>query len=220
MIGTASMKLINHISLLSLLGLLLTSGQVASQPWNSTVGIKGGMNVSRLSVSGLTDENNVIGYHAGVFVRLGLTPCFAIQPEALFSMKGAEVNFNNAFASGGAIVRLNYMDVPVLAVFKFLPHVSLQAGPYFSYLIDASIKNTSGSDGSDFSSELNEDNFNRVDYGLVAGAGFEFRSLNFGVRYLQGLAQIGKDKTVFGQTYNFPDGKNSAWQVYLGLCFF
>lgn len=214
------MKSFTKIVFLPLMALLITSGQVASQPWNSTVGIKGGMNVSHLSVSGLTDESNVIGYHAGIFVRLGLTPCFAIQPEALISMKGAEVNFNNAFANGGAIVRLNYMDVPVLAVFKLLPHMSLQAGPYFSYLIDASIKNSSDGDGSDFSSEINEDNFNRVDYGLVAGAGLEFRSLNMGVRYLQGLADVGKDRTVFGQTYNFPDGKNSAWQVYLGLSLF
>jgi Outer membrane protein beta-barrel domain len=212
--------LVKSIALLSLLAGILAGGQVAGQPWSSTVGIKGGMNVSHLSVSGLTEESNVIGYHAGIFARLGLTPCFAIQPEALFSMKGAEVYFDNAFVKGGAIVRLNYMDVPVLAVIKFFPHLSLQAGPYFSYLIDASIKNSSENEGSDISSELNEDNFNRVDYGLVAGAGLEFRSMNFGVRYLQGLAEIGKEQTFFGQPYNFPDGKNSAWQVYLGFSFF
>jgi len=207
-------------ALLLLFSVLNSSMPANAQLTNSKVGIKGGLNISQLSVSGLTEESNVIGYHAGVFARIGLSPCFGIQPEALFSMKGAELNFGNAIAHGGAIFRLNYVDVPVLAVIKVFPHLNLQAGPYFSYLLNASVKNSSGSDGSDFSSEVNEDNFNRIDYGLVAGAGFEFSALNLGVRYIQGLQEVGKDRTFFGETYNFPEGKNSAWQVYLGLSLF
>jgi hypothetical protein len=192
--------------------LLLAAGsftQANAQLLNTKVGIKAGMNVSHLSVSGLTDENNIVGYYAGIFARIGLTPCFGIQPEALFSMKGAELNFSNAFAHGDAIFRLNYLDVPVLAVFKFFPHMNLQAGPYFSYLLNASVKNGSTGDGSDFSSEVDKDNFNTVDYGLVAGAGLEFSSLNIGVRYIQGLQPVGKDRTLFGESYNFPMEKTA-----------
>jgi hypothetical protein len=88
--------------------------------------------------------------------------------------------------------------------------MSLQAGPYLFIPHRCIHKDSSADEGSDISSELNEDNFNRVDYGLVAGAGLEFRSLNFGVRYLQGLAEIGKEQTFFGQPYNFPDGKKQC----------
>ena len=186
---------------------------------HSTLGIKGGMNISHLSVSGLSDETNRIDYHAGVFGRIGISNCFSIQPEVLISGKGAELNFDNAFVTGGTILSLQYIDVPLLAVLHAGPF-NFHGGPYISFLIDASVKNVSDDDGSDFESEINEDNFNKVDAGLAAGAGLELGALTAGVRYLHGMTPVGKDKMFFGQSYNFPEGKNTAWQVYVGLKFF
>ena len=204
-----------------LIGFIAITGfQASAQITRSTIGIKGGMNISNLSVSGLSDESNRIGYHYGIFARLGLTHCFAIQPEALFSSKGSELNFNNALVTGGAVFSLKYVDVPVLGVINFTRHFNLHFGPYFSYLLDASVKNNSDNEGSNFETEVNKDNFRKIDYGLVGGAGIELRALGFGVRYLKGLAPVGQEKEFFGQSYNFPDGKNSAWQVYVSLSFF
>lgn len=193
-----------------------TQGQLS----RSTIGIKGGLNVAHLSVRGISDESNHIGYHFGAFARLGLTKNFAIQPEALFAVKGAKLNFNNAFVTGGAVISLKYIDIPVLAVFNITDHLNVHLGPYGSYLIDVAVKNKSDSEGADFESEISKDNFKRMDYGLAAGVGLEFRSLNLGIRYLKGLSEVGEDKMLFGQLYNFPDGKNEAWQLYVGLSFF
>ena len=209
-------KTIGQKILIGFIALILTSNARAQ---HSTFGIKGGMNISKLSVSGLQDENNRIGYHFGIFGRIGLTHCFSIQPEALISAKGAELNFNNAIATGGTVLKLQYVDVPLLAVLHMGPF-NLHGGPYGSWLIDASVKNNTADGGSDFESEINKDNFHRFDAGLVAGAGIELGMLTAGVRYLHGMCAVGKDKSVFGQPYNFPDGKNTAWQVYVGLRFF
>ena len=59
--------------------LVITMGAAISsaQESHTTLGIKGGMNVSRLSVSGLSDESNQIGYDLGAFLRLGLSRNFA-----------------------------------------------------------------------------------------------------------------------------------------------
>jgi hypothetical protein len=199
--------------------LFFVSSYLNAQP-GSTIGIKGGMNVSHLSVSGLTDESNYIGYHFGIFARLGLTHCFGIQPEALFSTKGAELNFNNALVSGGAVFTLRYVDVPILGVINVTRHFNLHAGPYFSWLIDASVKNNSTENGSDFESEVNKDNFQKTDAGIVAGAGVSLGAFSVGARYIKGLQNVGKERSFFGQSYNFPDGKNTAWQVYMALSFF
>jgi len=209
---------ITHFVIVSIF--LFLASNASCQLSRSTIGIKGGMNISRLSVNGISDESNRVGYHFGAFARLGLTKSFAIQPEALFAVKGAELNFNNAFVTGGALISLKYLDIPVLAVFNITEHLNVHLGPYGSYLIDVSVENKSDSEGADFESEVDKDNFKKMDYGIAAGVGLEFRSLNLGVRYLKGLSEVGEDKMIFGQPYNFPDGKNTAWQLYIGLSFF
>jgi len=144
---------------------------------------------------------------------------FSIQPEFLYTTKGAELVYNNAFAQGTGKFRLNYIEVPVLLKVNLTNNLNIHAGPYFAYLIDAKISNESSSGNFDFEDNLNNDDFNKFDYGLSAGIGFDFDSFGIGARYNYGLATVGKERDFLGSTYTFPDAKNSNLSIYAAIKF-
>lgn len=176
-------------------------------------GIKGGLNASNLYSDDVDDKNIRYGFHAGVYAQILSSDVFAIQPEVNYSAKGLK------FESSGLIdqetkFNLDYIDVPVLAVFKLGPVAEIHAGAYASYLVGASIK-TEGDLGNDFN-DVDRDNFEKWDYGLVGGVGFNVGAIQLGARYNLGLQKLAKSdgaKSVLG------DAKNSLGQVYVAFNF-
>jgi hypothetical protein len=82
-------------------------------------GIKGGLNVSNLYVDDVNDENARFGFNVGLYAQLFSSEVFAIQPELLYSTKGTRTTYDNILmGEGDAKFNLNYLEVPVLAVFK------------------------------------------------------------------------------------------------------
>ncbi|WP_291119923.1 porin family protein [Flavobacterium sp. UBA6135] len=185
----------------------------------ASFGFKGGVNFSNLYTDDVDDNNVLTGFNAGIFISLPLTEMFSIQPEFLYTTKGAELVYNNAFAQGTGKFRLNYIEVPVLLKVNLTNNLNIHAGPYFAYLIDAKISNESSSGNFDFEDNLNNDDFNKFDYGLSAGIGFDFDSFGIGARYNYGLATVGKERDFLGSTYTFPDAKNSNLSIYAAIKF-
>ena len=93
-----------------------TFSQSSSDSSKLKFGVKGGVNFSNLYTSNTVDENVLIGFNAGLFARLPITKTFAIQPELLYTTKGSELKYNNAFVNGTSTFRLNYIELPVLLV--------------------------------------------------------------------------------------------------------
>ncbi|MFN3756380.1 MAG: porin family protein [Flavobacterium sp.] len=182
-------------------------------------GVKGGVNFSNLYTEEVDDNNVLTSFHVGVFVTIPIVDFFGIQTEVLYSRKGAELAYNNAFLTGTAQFRLNYIEVPVLLKFNITENFNIHAGPYVAYLIDADVVNKSSNANFDFEENLNNDDFNKFDYGLSAGLGFDFNSFGIGARYNYGLATVGKERNFFGTNYAFPDGKNSNISIYAALKF-
>ncbi|MBC8034634.1 MAG: PorT family protein [Chitinophagaceae bacterium] len=180
-------------------------------------GIKGGVNLSNLYVDEINDENAKFGFQVGGFVKAGLSDNFAIQPELIYSQKGAELDYNNIFASGKVALKLHYIELPVMAVVNLGP-INIQAGPYVSYLAAVSVKNK-GDNGDNFEEEIDKDNFESFDYGVAGGLGIDGNGVGFGIRYNYGLKEVGKERNFFGQQYRFPDAKNSVLQAYLTFGF-
>jgi ABC-type oligopeptide transport system substrate-binding subunit len=60
-------------------------------------GIKGGVNFSNLYTENVEDNNVLTSFNVGVFTTLPLSEFIAIQPELLYTGKGAELVYNNAF---------------------------------------------------------------------------------------------------------------------------
>ena len=69
----------------------------AQGPDGTRFGIKGGLNLSNLYTEDVDDQNVLLGFNLGVFVELPITSRISLQPEFLYTTKGAELKYNNAF---------------------------------------------------------------------------------------------------------------------------
>jgi len=177
-------------------------------------GVKGGLNLSNLYIDEVTDENARIGFHAGVFGQWELSEVFGIQPEVLYSSKGAKAEYDIAIFEGENKFNLNYIDVPVLAVFKIGENFEIHAGPYFSYMLGANVS-TDGELGEGVD-ELDKDNLSETDFGLAGGVAFGSEQTKVGLRYNYGLVEVADSdaaRTLLG------DAKNSALQLYVSFGF-
>jgi hypothetical protein len=112
---------------------------------------------------------------------------------------------------------MNYLQLPVLASVTLGP-ISIQAGPYVSYLLNANVKNLEVDNAINPTTlaELNEDNFHRVDYGLAAGLAFDVRGFQLGARYNHGLRETSSN----GLTGLLPNNaKNGVAQFFVAVGF-
>src|SRR4051812_41326925 len=67
----------------------------ADNKLQSTFGIKGGVNLTNLYVDETSDEHMKLGFNAGLFAKLAVARGFSIQPELLYSVKGAKERYDN-----------------------------------------------------------------------------------------------------------------------------
>lgn len=203
--------------------LVLTVFQATAQDATSTnqtkVGIRGGLSISNLYTKDVDDKNRLTGLTAGVFIEAPLSKNVFFQPEFNFTMKGAELQYNNLFAQGTAKFGLSYLEVPVLIKANLLPIVNVHFGPYVAYLVDARITNEDANGTLNFEQTFAEDDFNRLDYGLSGGIGLDLGAFGIGARYNYGLRTVGKEQSFGGINYTVPDGKNSNFNLYATLKF-
>jgi hypothetical protein len=177
------------------------------------VGIKGGLNVSNLYVHDVNDNNARFGFNGGFYGQILSSEAFAIQPELLYSTKGSEAQYGGLINST-VRYNLNYIDLPVLAVFKLGPSAEIHAGVYGSYLVNANI-HYSGNFGTN-TDQINRDNLKSYDWGWVGGLGLNFGAVQIGARYNYGMVQIADSnsaRTLLGNS------KNSVAQLYIALNF-
>lgn len=201
--------------------LLISASQLTfSQEKNDfKLGIKGGVNFSNINADNTSENKALTGVNFGVFAKLPITNSFAIQPEMYFTTKGSELTYQSVFVDGTAQFDLNYIEVPVLAVFKITNNFNVQLGPYASYLVSADVNNVSDV-SYNFENNIDSGDFTKFDTGIAAGVEFEGKSFSLGIRYNFGLVTVGEEKTYFGTNYIFPDGKNSVLNVYLSYSLF
>ncbi|OQP58451.1 porin family protein [Niastella populi] len=192
-----------------------TTGESTLSP---KFGIKGGVNLTNMFVDDVSDENMKVGFNAGFFAKLPVARGFSIQPELLYTSKGAKLTYDNIIEGEGEYrFNLNYIELPVLAVINVAKNFNLHVGPYVSYLAEANIKDLDDDGDMDEIADLNTDNFNRWDYGLVGGLGIDISNFTIGARYNYGLKEIGKSGSLSGQLTK--DSRNSAVSLYIGIGF-
>jgi hypothetical protein len=177
------------------------------------IGARAGVNVSSVSLNG--DDGDVpfdptTRAVTGVFATVPLWSWLAVQPEVLYSQKGATLAFEGV-ESG---LLLDYVEVPVLA--RLSPgalgggRIYLAAGPSFGFLARAKSRTV-------FAGSTEEidilDELERLDIGLVGAIGFRFRSLVVDARYTHGLSDIDKD------TSDDVVMKNRTWSLTAGIRF-
>ncbi|HEX6227653.1 MAG TPA: porin family protein [Chryseolinea sp.] len=175
-------------------------------------GIKGGLNASNIITDEVNNKDARYGFHAGVYGQLFVNEGFAIQPELNYSTKGNKVITDFGIIDQETKLNLSYLDVPVLAVFKLGNAAEIHAGAYWAYLVGANI-DTDGDLGDDFR-QLDRDNFDNWDYGLVGGVGFNFGDVQVGARYNYGLNEIARSE---GAKRILGGARNSVGQIYVAL---
>lgn len=155
--------------------LLLTAGFV-----NAQFGIKGGVNFSDIDGEiGSIELDTKISYHIGVFYEIGIGNTFSFQPEAIFSVQGADVDSNHRLDE----VELKYINIPMMLKAYITPNFSIEAGPQFSYLTSDNLKNV-----------IETEDF---DFALAGGVSvYLTNSLFLQGRYVHGLSEFSKDAEV------------------------
>lgn len=184
------------------------------QAQSTQFGIKGGLNISNFIVNEEVAARNIKGgVHGGVFVKIPVTDFFAVQPEVLFTSKGAKYEVGTIDGE----VRLNYLEVPVLAVINIGPF-NVHAGPYWSYLINTKYRYEQA-DNAIVVEDSQKSFFKDFEFGLAAGLGIEIDRVHVGARYNFGLSKIEEPFQVGMVNVDNIDLKNSVLQLYAGFSF-
>ncbi len=201
-----------HIKIIFFLAaiLIFSPGLVNSQTISG--GIKGGLTMSNLYIDedDIDDENARFGINVGFFSQIMYFDTFGIQPELLYTSKGTEGVYGG-FIDQKVKFNLNYIDLPLLAIFRPVELIDFYVGPYLGFLLSSNVEFTGTIEGE---SEIDRDNFNTFDYGITAGIGFNLGNLRAGLRYnigLQKLADSDLANLLLG------DSKNGYGQLYIAF---
>ena len=160
------------IGALTVLSSIMVNGQ-------TTLGIKGGVNVADLSDNGYKPR---VSGHVGVYVNRMFNKYFAIQPEVLFSGEGQQYVYNSVDHRW----RLNYIQVPLMLQVYPIKELYVEAGPQVGLLVSARDKIT----GQNHQPDLKA-NFATAQFSIATGIGFKIvdRVAIYG-RYNFGLTDI------------------------------
>jgi hypothetical protein len=181
-------------------------------------GIKGGLNLTNLHSDDFANDHLKAGFNVGIFSKIPVTPGFSIQPELLYSLKGSKSDYNNALQGSGQYrFNLGYIELPLLAVVNLTKNFNIHAGGYGAYLTNVNIKDVNNQGNVNGITEVNADNFNRWDFGLAGGIGFDIENFMMGARYNYGLTNIGKSGNTSGNVLG--SAKNYGLSIYVGFGF-
>jgi hypothetical protein len=183
------------------LGLLAGITGVANAQTGIRFGVKAGANYSTFSADDTEGIESKIGLHAGAFANFGLSDMISIQPEVLYSQKGAQFEENSDVK-----YKLNYIDIPVMVKVN-ADGLFFEAGPQLGILAGAKL--TDGDTDVDI-----KEAHQTIDFGYAVGLGYQLESgPMIGLRYNGGITNVFKDAS------DDEKARNSAFQLYLGYTF-
>jgi opacity protein-like surface antigen len=199
------------------LAVLASAAGVANAQTGIKVGIKGGFNGSTFSGADSKGTEYKAGFAAGPFVNFGVSDNFSIQPEFLYSQKGASQD-NVPYGNVNSTLKtsLGYLDVPIMFRYNIGEDGKgffVEVGPQGSFVLHRRFFAEDGS-GKEIanSRDTSTDGLNKVVIGYVGGLGYQITSgLQLGLRYTGDFSQIAKNAT--------PNVHNSVFQFQVGYAF-
>lgn len=171
-------------------------------------GIKAGLNLSNMLVKAddetYSDDFKMNpGFHIGVTAEFPLAEMISFETGLLLSTKGFKIEEETFFGETyKAAEKLNllYLDIPLTAKATFdLGGAKIYGvfGPYVGMGLSGKTKRVATFDGETVTEERDiqwgsddESDLKRLDYGLTMGAGVEINSIQIGLTYGLGLANI------------------------------
>jgi hypothetical protein len=192
---------------------LLSSVATFAQHATGSVSIKPevGMTIANLTDC---DGDAKIGAIAGGELEYQVSPMFGISGGLLYSMQGAKADYTENSVTANAKMKLEYLNVPVLANVYVAPGFALKAGVQFGFLTSSKL-NLNGS-AAGFTADTDtdiKDNTKSVDISIPLGMSYEYDGFVLDARYNLGATKV-FDKGTFND-----DAKNSVFQITLGYRF-
>jgi hypothetical protein len=168
-------------------------GAPAARAQEVTYGVKGGVHLATLQVDG-GDEAGALdwrpGLVAGGFLAWPLAGRLEVQPELLFTQKGASAEEDG----GTATQKLDYLDVPVLVSCRLFGdagrHLSGFVGPAFGFRLRA---RSSASFGGDTLEQDVSEQVKHTDFTVVGGLAYHRGRVVVDGRYSWGISDIDQD---------------------------
>jgi hypothetical protein len=179
--------------------LLLFLGASAAAHAGIGLGLKAGANFATQNASGVSapDFKTKTGFLGGVYANVFFGKTIGIQPEVLFSQKGAKISDIDITNN------ITYIDIPILLRIRFLKILDAHVGPQFGILASATQEGMLGDE--DF-----EDMLKNSEVSMVFGAGVNLPlRLNVTARYILGLTDITDVEDI--------EIKNNTFQLTLGF---
>lgn len=157
-------------------------------------GIVGGINASKIIADTKTKSLN--GYHGGVIAEIKTPNGIGFEADALLSSKGTVVeSLNSNLQKTNSDYKLTYLDFPIVVKKYFLTVFNVQAGPQFSFLLNANLDNKDM-----------KPNLNSFDLAAVAGLELDAKVAKASIRYNYGITNVGNKI-----------GHNSVLQITIGI---
>lgn len=174
------------------------------------IGVKGGLNLSTMLMKDNDDTYSDDykmnpGFHIGVTAEFPLTEIFSFETGLLLSTKGFKISeeetiFGSTIKTEGKM-NLFYLDIPLTAKASLdLGGAKIYGvfGPYLGVGLSGNTKSKVSFNGESetdeedikWGSDEDKHDLKRLDYGLTIGAGVEINSLQIGLTYGYGLANI------------------------------
>jgi len=166
-----------------------------SQAQEVRIGAKAGVNFASVSGDETDRVDGRTSFHVGGLVEIPISEVFSVQPELLYSSQGAKSEIIINATTFESKLKLDYINIPILAKFYVADGFSLEAGPQIGFLVSADQENevTEGdNDNLEIEGEGDvSDFYSGIDLGI--GAGVAYRLINgvfFSARYVLGLSNI------------------------------
>lgn len=210
----------------TILSLAILAGAVgvANAQTGVKYGLKGGFNTSTFSGADSNGSNYKVGFNAGAFLNFGVSDNFSVQPEFLYSQKGAAIkDFPYLTSTGGTNTNgkykstLGYLDIPIMFRYNIGEDgkgLYIEVGPQGSFVLHRRDFVEDGSGNQIGSSYTSTDDLNKVVIGYAGGIGYQITSgLGLNLRYNGDFSQVYK------QNNGAINVHNSVFQFQVGYAF-
>jgi hypothetical protein len=167
-------------------------------------GVKAGANFASVGGDETDDFGTRTSFHFGVTAGISVSDKFSVQPELVYSSQGASYDFDGLDGD----VKLDYLNLPIMAQFQVADGFSIEVGPQFGFLMSAKVE----AEGEE---EDIKDDLKGLD--LAAGVGINYAmasGLNIGARYNLGLSNLND-----GEDSDDISNQNNVFQVSIGYRF-
>lgn len=162
---------------------------------NIKYGSKIGINLSTFTGDETDGLSTRTSLHAGAIAEIKISDDFSFQPELLYSSQGTKSDYSetlNGITIHYSQIKLEYINIPLLAKYYVVENLSLEAGPQIGFLITADREFEKTENGETETGEEDIlDEIKGMDFGLNLGLAYKLKSGIFlAAHYNLGLSSI------------------------------